>query len=166
LARVLNFIYTGASLLAGLLMLSTAVLTLIQIVGRAMGLLISTGISFAGYCMVASIFLALPWTLRSGGHIRVDLFTQNLSSKARRRNEVWCLSVGALAVGFLSYSTIGMAWRSYTFGRLSTGLMPIPLWIPQLFMALGAVLMTVAFLEQLYLVSRGYRPSYWSLEDE
>lgn len=161
----LDWVFHVAGVLSAVLLAGIAVLTFVQIVGRMMGLLISTGTEFAGFCMAGSIFLALAWTLRSGDHIRVTLFVQKLPARVRRITEIWCLAVAVLAIGLFSYSAIGMTWDSYRFGDVSVGMVPVPLWVPQIAMALGVLMLELAFLEQLVLVLRGREPTYRVLED-
>ncbi|MBU3711891.1 MAG: TRAP transporter small permease, partial [Limnohabitans sp.] len=43
---------------------------------------------------------------------------------------------------------------------IAQGLLPLPLWIPQLSFALGSVLLWVAMLDELILVLRGQVPTY------
>lgn len=163
--RKLDWIFHGAGVLSAILLAAIAVLTFVQIVGRAFGFLISTGIEFAGFCMAASIFMALAWTLRSGGHIRVSLFVQRLGPRARRVVEVWCLVTAALAIALFAYSAVMMTWDSYRFGDVSVGMVPVPLWIPQTGMAVGILLLEVALIEQLALVLRGHNPTYRTFEE-
>lgn len=163
--RKLDWIFHGAGILSALLLAAIAVLTFVQIVGRAFGFLISTGVEFAGFCMAASIFLALAWTLRSGGHIRVSLFVQRLGPVARRAVEIWCLALAALAVALFTYSAALMTWDSYRFGDVSVGMVPVPLWIPQTAMAAGILLLEVALVEQLVLVLRRGSPTYRAFEE-
>jgi TRAP-type C4-dicarboxylate transport system permease small subunit len=70
--------------------------------------------------------------------------------------------VGALFAGF----AINMVLDSYAFGDVSTGMMAIPLWVPQLSMAVGAVLLEIAALEELVRVLRGEEPHYARAEGE
>lgn len=164
--KILNWIFHIAGVLSAVLLAAIAALTFIQIVGRTFGYLVSTGTEFAGFCMAASIFLALAWTLRSGGHIRVGLVLQALPPGARRLVEIWCLAAAALAVGLFAYSAAMMTWDSYRFGDVSVGLLPVPLWIPQTAMAAGALLFEIALLEQLALVLSGREPTYRAFEDK
>lgn len=163
--RKLDWIFHGAGVLSAILLAAIALLTFVQIVGRAFGFLISTGVEFAGFCMAASIFLALAWTLRSGGHIRVSLFVQSLGPGAWRVVEIWCLAVAASAVALFAYSAVMMTWDSYRFGDVSVGMVPVPLWIPQTAMAAGVLLLEVALVEQLVLVLRGRPPTYRAFEE-
>ena len=163
--RALDWIFHLAGVLSAILLAAIAVLTFVQIVGRSLGYLISTGTEFAGFCMAASIFLALAWTLRSGGHIRVTLFVQKLGPGARWAVEIWCLATAAFAVGIFAYSAVMMTWDSYRFGSVSVGMVPVPLWIPQTAMVAGVVLLELAILEQLALVLRGRDPTYRAFEE-
>ncbi|QIE56766.1 TRAP transporter small permease [Pikeienuella piscinae] len=163
--KVLDGIFHLAGVLSAVLLAAIALLTFIQIVGRTLGYLVSTGTEFAGFCMAASIFLALAWTLRSGGHIRVGLVLQALPPGPRRLVEIWCLSGAVFAIGLFAWSATMMTWDSYRFGDVSVGLVPVPLWIPQIAMALGIILMEIALIEQLVLVLSGREPTYRAFED-
>jgi ABC-type spermidine/putrescine transport system permease subunit II len=53
-----------------------------------------------------------------------------------------------------------MARDAYRFGERSQGILSVPLWIPQAVMALGTVVLFVAFVDDLIVVLRGGRASY------
>jgi TRAP-type C4-dicarboxylate transport system permease small subunit len=110
---------------------------------------------FAGYAMLASAFLALASTFGRGEHIRVTLFLQRLQGRPRRLAELWCLSLGSLLSGYLAWFSLRLCWQSWEINDLSTGLIAIPLWIPQVGMALGAAILLIAVVEQLVVVATG-----------
>ena len=110
---------------------------------------------FAGYAMLASAFLALASTFGRGEHIRVTLFVQRLRGTPRRLAEIWCLALASLLTGYLAWFTVRLCWQSYEINDLSTGLIAIPLWIPQVGMAAGAVVLFIAVVEQLVVVVSG-----------
>ncbi|QQS11858.1 MAG: TRAP transporter small permease [Rhodospirillales bacterium] len=110
---------------------------------------------FAGYAMCASAFLALASTFGRGEHIRVTLFLQRLPDRARRLAELWCLAFGAVLAGYLAWFSVRLCVVSWQIGDLSTGLIAVPLWIPQIGMALGAVVFTIAIVERLVVVAAG-----------
>lgn len=110
---------------------------------------------FAGYAMLASSFLALASTFGRGEHIRVTLFLQRLQGTPRRLAELWCLGVGTLLSGYLAWFSVKLCWQSYEINDLSTGLIAVPLWIPQVGMAVGAVILCIAVVEQLVVVATG-----------
>ena len=50
-----------------------------------------------------------------------------------------------------------LAWQSYTFHDISTANDATPLWLPQISMALGAVVLAIAMVDELVLELRGRR---------
>ena len=50
-----------------------------------------------------------------------------------------------------------LAWQSHAFNDISTGNDATPLWIPQLSMALGAVVLLIAFIDEWVQELRGQR---------
>ncbi len=152
---VLDRIYLGAGVVAGLLLIAIAVLVLLSILTRWFGLYVAGLTAYAGYAMAGSSFLALAYTFGHGGHIRVQVLLQGLSGARRRAAELWCLAVGSFLSGYLAWFSVKMVRVSYELGDVSEGADATPLWIPQVPMALGAVLLTVALVDRLVAVVRG-----------
>jgi TRAP-type C4-dicarboxylate transport system permease small subunit len=146
----LEWLYRGSAVLAALCIVSIALLILAQIIGRMFGFIIPSADDFAGYCMAASIFLALPYTLRSGDHIRVTMILHRLPVAGRYWIEVFCVTVGTLTTGYFAWYTIKMVWESYQFSEISQGYVPVQLWIPQMPLAFGLVVLFIAFLEEFW----------------
>ena len=84
----LNAVYKGSGLLAGFFLVGIALMSLAQIIGRLLGYTAHSFDEFAGYCMAASSFLGLAWTLRTNEHIRVTLALDRLKGRARRTAEL------------------------------------------------------------------------------
>ena len=104
---------------------------------------------FAGFLLAAASFLALAPTLRSGVHIRVNLLTSRLPDRATWALELLVLGVSAALSGYACFYAINLTWESWDFGDMSTGMVAIPLWIPQLAMDAGLALLTIALLDTL-----------------
>jgi TRAP-type C4-dicarboxylate transport system permease small subunit len=68
---------------------------------------------------------------------------------------VLALGVAALISGVLTWETLGMVAQNAARGEVTSGLVPVPLWIPQVGMALGVTLFTVAIVEDLINALRG-----------
>ena len=156
----LNAIYKGSGLLAGFFLVAIAVLSLTQIVGRLLGYATHSYDEFAGYCMAASSFLGLAWTLRCNEQIRMTLVIGGMKGGPRRAMEVLCLALAAAVTGYFAWSSLQMVWTSYTLHDVSQGLVPITLWIPQSGMALGLAILLLAFVDDLLVVLSGGTPSY------
>ena len=147
--RGLDLLYAGCGFTAGISLVAIAVLVLIQVVARLLGLVVTWSAEFAGYAMAASSFLALASTLNSGGHIRVDLLLGRLPRGAQRWAEILCLVLGVLIVGYFAWYSVVMAWQSYVFNDVGQGSIVVPLWIPQSVMAFGVVALAISLLDNL-----------------
>lgn len=149
LRKFFDRLYLGAAILAAVCLAGIAVLIFAQVIGRWFGFLVPAAEEFAGYLLAASTFLALAWTLRSGGHIRVNLVIRHFSGKARRWQEALVLGVVVVLAVTLAWSCIALVLESWRYGDVSTGYIAVPLWLPQAPMALGLVIFTVALLDEL-----------------
>ncbi len=149
LRRALDALYDAAGVLAALFMVGTLAMVLIGIGSRLTGWFVPGTDAYAGYCMAATGFLALAHTFRRGEHIRVTLLLEHVGAKGRRGLELWSLAAGtALAAAFAFYA-IKLAYQSWDFNDISTGNDATPLWIPQLTMAAGGLVLAIAFLDTL-----------------
>ncbi len=104
---------------------------------------------FSGFMLAAATFLAMPYTFRSGGHIKVSLVTARLPRKARLWAEIISLCGAAFLTSFAVYYIWVLVAESIHFNDLSTGTVPIPLWIPQSVMGIGMSLLCVAVIDSL-----------------
>lgn len=170
--KALDLLYKASGVLAAGFLAAIAAVVLLQVganaigsvsawvTGTPTGFVIPSYAEFAGFFLAASSFLALPYTLRAGGHIRVELLIQRAPPALRRVIEVWCLGLGAAMAGYFAWFTIALTRESFAYGDVSPGMVPIPLWLPQGAMSLGLVVLTIAFLDELFQVLTGRRPSY------
>jgi TRAP-type C4-dicarboxylate transport system permease small subunit len=156
---ILNFldhIYRIAGILAGIALVFLLVLVLYSIVARMFGLFAGGATDFAGYVMAASSFLALAYTFRGNGHIRVQLLIQAMTGGRRRAVEIFCLAIMSAATAFVAFYMSRLALESYEFGERSEGADAVLLWIPQTPVAIGAILLAVAVIHTLLLALFDY----------
>ena len=158
--KALEGLYDGAAWLAALMMIGVLVMVLIGILGRQFDFYVPGTDAYAGYLMAGSGFLALAHTFRRNEHIRVTLLLQSLAGGARRGLELWCLVVAVLLAAVMAYYSVRLSWQSHLFHDISTSNDATPLWIPQLGMAVGTLILLVALLDDLVLelLGRGRRP--------
>jgi TRAP-type C4-dicarboxylate transport system permease small subunit len=146
--RSLDFVYLASGYLAAASMVAILLLTLAQVFGRYAGFNFRGLTDYAGYVMASAAFMAFAHTLNSGNHIRIELFL-SITGRFRPWLEVLALAISTLVAGWFAYHACLMAYWSYAFGDLSTGMDATPLWIPQLSMAVGSVLLAVALADNL-----------------
>ncbi|HJV80271.1 TRAP transporter small permease [Noviherbaspirillum sp.] len=153
----LDKLYDAAGYAAAFFMVGTLLMVVAGIADRMFGLGWRGTDMYAGYSMAATGFLALAHTLKRGEHIRVSLLLHAVSGKARRALEIWSLLAGCVLSGAFAFYASRLAWQSWDFHDISTGNDATPLWIPQIPMAVGALVLFIALLDDLVLEIRGKR---------
>lgn len=97
--------------------------------------------------LMATLFmLGLPVALSRGGHVRVDLlyrlYPPRLQAFAERLFKVFGIAAG---MG-LAAAGLALAYDSFSRERMYYGIIDLPLWIPQLVIAMGALAFTLEFI--------------------
>jgi len=155
--RALDRLYDAAGFLAALFLAGTLAMVLTGIAGRLLNFHVPGTDSYAGYCMAAAGFLALAHTLKRGEHIRVTLILEHLGPAGRRALERVALVVALMLAALFAYYSVRLAFQSWQFNDVSTGNDATPLWIPQLTMAAGTLVLMIAFADELFLEWTGQR---------
>lgn len=146
--RVLDATYDGAGVLAALCMVALLVVIVLQMAARWSSVSFPGSTQYAGYLMASASFLAFAHTLNRGAHIRVSLLLAALGD-FRRPAEIWCMLVATAASCYLAYYAVKFVYWSHKLHDISQGQDATPLWIPQVPMAAGAVLLAVCFVDNL-----------------
>ena len=155
--RFLDALYDGAAWLAALCMVGLLVMVLTSIVSRLVHVHVPGTDAYAGYLMAGAGFLALAHTLKRNEHIRVTLLLTALRGRARRALEIWALGAATLLAALGAFYSVRLSWQSHQFNDISTSNDATPLWIPQIAMALGNVILFIAFIDEFVLELRGRR---------
>jgi TRAP-type C4-dicarboxylate transport system permease small subunit len=155
--RTLDFLYDGAAWLAALAMIGVLLMVLLSIMSRQAGFHVAGTDAYAGYSMAAAGFLALAHTLKRNEHIRVTLLAGRLKGRAHHALEMWALSAAVLLAGLFAFYSVRLAWQSHALNDISTGNDATRLWIPQLTMAFGTLVLLIAFIDEWLLELRGRR---------
>lgn len=152
--KLLDRLYDAAGYLAAFFMVGVLAMVLASVVGRLAGFNLRGSDAYAGYCMAAASFLALAHTLKRGEHIRVTLFLGRFGPRVKRALDLWCHLAGTFFCAVFAYYGVRLAWQSHVYNDISQGNDATPLWIPQVAMALGAVVLLVAMVDDLVLLAR------------
>ncbi len=165
--RVCNGLYTLGGWIAAFCIATICLLVFIQVLcnlidriaslttGSAIGLTIPSYADFTGFLLAAASFLALAYTLRAGGHIRVSLVTAQIPQEYKRFVEFWCLGVAAAITAYFTWYSALLMLESLEYNDLSSGMIAVPLWIPQLFMVIGLAVLCLALFDDLLAVISG-----------
>jgi len=150
--KIINFIdnLSGFSgWVAGIMTVVALVLVVAEIIWRT-GFSSTLYISdeFAGYLMAMLTFCGLAYTLRERGHIRMMMLPHFLKGKGRIIFNMVCFVVGFIFCIALTWFTYVFFLDSYVSGSKSMHVSGTLLAIPQFFMPLGSLLMTLQFLAE------------------
>lgn len=148
LRRLLDTLYLAGGVIASLFTVAILVIIVAQMLARWTGTTFPGATDYAGYCMAAASFFAFAYALNHGAHIRVSLVLSAMG-RYRRWGETFCFAVGTLIASFFAWYAVKGTYVSWRWNEVSQGLDKTPIWIPQLSMAIGAVLLAVAFWDHL-----------------
>lgn len=160
LRRGLDWIYLAAGAIGAAFIALICVLMIAQSIMREFGVRTGAMNDIVAWFCAAAAFFAMAHAFKHGDFVRVTLLLEKLSPRACRVLEVVSLLIGAVAVGYLMWAACSYTYESWEFNDIAQGLLPMPLWIPQLSFALGSVLLWVAVVDELIIVLRGGVPTY------
>jgi TRAP-type C4-dicarboxylate transport system permease small subunit len=158
--RWLDRLYLAAGVIAALNVLAVCVLMVGQSVLRQLGQRTGAINDIVAWCCAAAAFMAMAHAFKHGDFVRVTLALEHVGPRTQRKLEIFSLALGSVATAYLAYWANRFAYESWEFNDIATGLLPMPLWIPQLSFALGSILLLIAVLDEFVIVLRGQRPSY------
>lgn len=165
--KVLDQLYGAALVGACLSMIAIVVLVFAEVLGRVadqlamlvgiarFGFTVPSLAEIGGFLFVAASFLALPATLRAGGHVRVTLALHAFGPRGAKVMNVLVVLMAVGLTAFALWSVGVMTWTSFLRGSLSIGIIAIPLWIPQMVMTTGLAIFAIALIDELFALLRG-----------
>lgn len=173
----LDRLYEVSLWLAALCLVAIALMVCAQLAGRLIdgglalvglepiGIVILSLAEIAGYLLAAASFLALAGTLKAGAHIRVTMLLTMIPETWRHKVELVAFGGSAIFSAYITWQLARFAFVSWQFHEVSHGVIRVPLAWPQAAMAVGALILTVALIDEFLIVLRRGRPSFRAAED-
>jgi TRAP-type C4-dicarboxylate transport system permease small subunit len=172
--RLLDGVYFASGAIAACFMMTILSLIVIGMVARWTGVAVPGTTEFAGYAMAATSFFALCHALTRGAHIRVSIIL-NANAFLKRWLDVFAVfGAAVIATYFARYAVktnqfsemlndrtqgqdqiptwlVSFFKLDFSGAMLGDGtLVYTPVWIPQLAMSIGTVLLAIALWDTLY----------------
>jgi len=155
--RALSAVCKFVAVLGGLVFVALVIMSIVSIVGRKLASAPVPGdVEVLQMCSAFAASAFFAWCHLNGGDVKVDFFTHNLSSRVVTRLDAF----GSLLVGLFGAL---IAWRT-AVGALSlkeagetTAILGWPLWVGQMLMVPGFVLLALAGFYMVALNLRGGR---------
>lgn len=158
--KSLDFLYTGAAWLGAACVLAICLLMMAQAALRPVGVMVRGADDITAWICAGAAFLPLAATFKRGELVRMGIFIDRFSDSTARWIELVALAMCSAFALFLTYALGNMVYESYVFNDRGQGLLPLPLWIPQTPVALGAAVLAVALVDELVRVVVGLVPTY------
>lgn len=171
--RILDGVYFASGVVAACFMVTILVLIVAQMIARWTGVALPGTTEFAGYAMAATSFFALCHAMMRGAHIRVSIIL-NSTAFLKKWLDIFAVFAAAIIATYfarfavkanffsemLNDRTQGQdqipEWLVKLFqldisGALAGGekLVYTPVWIPQLAMSIGTILLALALWDTL-----------------
>ena len=164
----LDKLYLGAAYIAAFGLLMILLVIAYNMVARWTGSTAMGATAYAGYAMATSAFLAMAYTLNQDGHIRVKMLLSKLG-KYKKWGERWCYGMGSLLSIYYFYYAARGAHFSYILNDISQQDDAWPMWIPQMTMVIGTLILAIAFVDRFYQViffNYDELEKKWEIKDE
>ncbi|MFV0491342.1 MAG: TRAP transporter small permease subunit [Pseudorhodobacter sp.] len=113
----------------------------------------------AGYLMGAAFVLAMPATLRAGGHIRVTLLRDHLSPRGAHLADMVASLLAVIMLSHLAQALLTRAIQSFQSGSVSTASLT-PLWLPEAAFAIAMALFALQALARFFSLLTGQEAEF------
>jgi len=106
-------------------------------------------LEYTTYSLVAAGFFGAGYVAKIDGHVKVDAITSRLSPRTKTImefvNSLWSIGVVLVLIG----SSIFMVRESYTQNRLSTSILETPMWITEVPMVIGSIILLLMLVKKM-----------------
>lgn len=135
--------------LAALLFGAMGLLITCDVVLRNMGLhWIAASTEISEYMLMVATFVAAPWLLYQGAHIRIDLVVQQLPARLAQGLELACNVLAAVVCAVLAWQALRVTRDAAEQGSMVFKELMFPQWWLNLPLLFGASLMAVEFVRR------------------
>ena len=144
--RFCDRLSVACGIASGFLMIVSTLLVLAEIFVRsAFSKTLYITEEYSGYLVAAMTFLALAYTLKDKGHIRMTFLHTMAKGRAKVFVDIFAYSIGFVFCALLTYTAADLFWDSVVTQSRSMQISQTYLAIPQFFMPFGALVMALQF---------------------
>jgi TRAP-type C4-dicarboxylate transport system permease small subunit len=164
--RPFQWIFEVAGVIAAFFIFAIFALMLGSTLLREMGLKTGGTEDIVGWLTAAAAFFGLAHTFKHGDFVRVTLLLEKMPPARRRVVEIINLIMASAFTAYITSSVTRYVYDSWQYNDMGTGMIALPLWIPQSSLVIGSLLLCLAFIDELIWVIRGHRPVYVTAVEE
>ncbi len=149
--RVVDFFTALTAVLAGILLTGMVLMITVAVLLRYyFGLSVGWSTELAEYFIYLAVVLAAPWVLKNDAHVVVDIFIATRTPETRRKIGIFVNLLGAvISIAFFYYSLLA-TWENFVKGTETIRIMPIPRYLPLMFLPIMSILFCFQFLRKAW----------------
>lgn len=138
LLALLDVVTLGMAYLSGIVFVLVSFYITLDVIGRKFFHLSSALTDeMGGYALAFGAMWALAWTLRSGGHVRIDVVLPHLPRTVRITLDYLAMAIMAFFAAFVAVYAWKLGFESFDTDARAMSFVRTPLWIPQSLLAIG-----------------------------
>jgi C4-dicarboxylate transporter DctQ subunit len=136
--------------IAGVLILVTTFMIFYEVISRSVfHKPTSWATELSIYAIIGSCFLGSAFAVRTYSHITVDLLINNVNDRMKTVLAYISNTLGLVFSFIFTLYGFLHVMKTYSLGVTSSSLLRIPMYLPELFIPVGGVLLCIAFVLQI-----------------
>lgn len=152
LTRVLTMI---SVLIGGVFMIGVSLVIFVEVLIRKFANMSLEGLhEVSGFAMAVTFAWAMPFTILTRGHIRVDVFYSQMSQRVRLGLDIFAALAFSIYLVVLAIHAYALTIASWSEGTIASGVLGIPLYIPQALWALGLIVACLVLIVAIVVACR------------
>lgn len=160
-ARLVEALSRAAGAVAvGLVLAAVLVIWQMLVVRHGLGRSAVWQNEFVTLALVAATFLGAPYVLLHRAHVAVDLLPLWLGPTGRKALGLVAAALGLLFCALVLATSLEWWWEAWTQGHRTASMWRARLWIPYLSLPVGALLLTLQYLVELWGIASGRKPPF------
>lgn len=154
--RAYHYLMSACGAASALLFGAMGLLVCADVLMRNLGFgSIQASVEITEYMLMVATFIAAPWLLYLGDHIRIDILVRSVAAPVRKALEVLADLVGLGVSLLLAWHGLRVALDSAAQGGLVFKVLVFPEWWLNLPLLFGASLLAIEFARRLAQTLRG-----------
>ena len=141
---------TAMAAVAAVLLLAATLIITLMVVKRGVGLQNSWELEISIELMIGAIFLASPYTLATGGHVKMDLLDAILPARAKHALALVALTIGCLICLYLGWEGLRMARHAFVTGERALGVWQPLAWPKYATIPIGMFMTALQYASSLF----------------
>ena len=156
---LIGYLVTGAMIMSGLCILVILAIGVIDTAGRAFFNAPFIGaVEISEALLAVAIFSALSYLQQTGGHVVVDVFSNNYGPRLKKFATFVILTAMLAVLVFLLWRSGVGALTAYRHNDVSAGFLRVPIWLAKIFTTIGLGVAVAEAARELVRAILGFAP--------